>query len=202
MLKAEHLEQYLNRQEGYRLEFKSTRPLFEKKERAAFMNKLSETLSAFLNSEGGDLIVGIEEGRGEERSSARCISEGVSRDVVSYEDLQRQLCDRVQPATANLINVVLTAPGLSDRLLIERLAQCSETKGWMRLGTTPLYSTPTFEGVACPFSLPRIRNVRTLSACWKLSSGISATYVFCTECSKYGASESFGGRDAPPGLPG
>jgi hypothetical protein len=70
----------------------------------------------------------------------------------------------------------------------------------MPCGTAPRSSNLPFDDVDCPFSLPRIRNVRTAAACWKLSSAISATYVFCTELSKSGALESFGGRDAPGGL--
>jgi hypothetical protein len=71
----------------------------------------------------------------------------------------------------------------------------------MRLGTPPRSSDLPFDDVGCPFSLPRIPNIRTVSPCWKLSSAIPATNAFCTEFSKSGASKSFGGRDAPKGLP-
>ena len=71
----------------------------------------------------------------------------------------------------------------------------------MHLGTPPRSSNLPFERVDCHFSLSSIPNIRTVSPCWKLSHAIPATYAFCTECSKSGASESFGGRDAPGGLP-
>ncbi len=70
----------------------------------------------------------------------------------------------------------------------------------MHLGTPPRYSSLPFDDVGCQFSLPSIPNIRTMSPCWKLSPAIPATYAFCTEFSKSGASESFGGRDGPGGL--
>jgi hypothetical protein len=58
-------------------------------------------VSAFLNTDGGRIIVGIEEKDG----VASELSEGVSRRYYSWERLQQKICDRIQPAVAGYVSV-------------------------------------------------------------------------------------------------
>jgi predicted HTH transcriptional regulator len=58
------------------------------------------TVSAFLNTDGGQLVIGIEERDG----SAVTLSTGVPQARVSWEQLQSSICDRIQPAVAGYVS--------------------------------------------------------------------------------------------------
>ena len=59
----ERLNDYVGQEETYQLEFKSSRGLLQTTagEIEKTFNDLSTHISAFLNSEGGVLVIGIEE---------------------------------------------------------------------------------------------------------------------------------------------
>jgi predicted HTH transcriptional regulator len=66
-------------------------------------------VSAFLNTDGGQLVVGIEEQEG----VAFDLSEGVARSRLTWERLQSAVCDRIQPAVAGYVSVFSVHVGTS-----------------------------------------------------------------------------------------
>jgi hypothetical protein len=97
----EFLTQLLEQPESQRLEFKSSRELLNEnsQKRAKFISdQLVPAVSAFLNTDGGQLVVGIEE------KPVR-LSDGVPPSRISWEQLQSQIINRIQPAVAGYVSV-------------------------------------------------------------------------------------------------
>jgi hypothetical protein len=113
------LKAFVGQQETQRLEFKSSRGLINDnaQKRGKFIaDQIVPTVSAFLNTDGGQLVIGIEEKGG----VAVGLSEGVPHILQSQDRLQSAICDRIQPAvasyvTVNSVQVRQTVDG--DRLL-------------------------------------------------------------------------------------
>src|SRR5215469_244228 len=81
--------------ESSRLEFKRSSLL--KKTKNEVVDDLSREVSAFANSEGGDIVVGIAEQRRGKRHVAADIDEGVDPGEVSPEWLQQVIESNVSP---------------------------------------------------------------------------------------------------------
>jgi hypothetical protein len=64
-------------------------------------DQVVRTVSAFLNSDGGQLIIGIEEQEG----VAVKLSDGIPRSNMTWEQLQSSICNRIQPAVADYVSV-------------------------------------------------------------------------------------------------
>ena len=108
--KTEFLSGLIGQQETQRLEFKSSRDLLNEnsQKRGRFISEqIVPTVSAFLNTDGGQLLIGIEEKDG----VAVSISAGVPRARVSWEQLQSAICDRIQPAVAGYVSVFSVETG-------------------------------------------------------------------------------------------
>jgi len=91
----------IGQQESQRLEFKSSRELSnetDSKRNKFMMEQVIPAVSAFLNTDGGQLILGLEEKSG-------VLSEGVARSQMTAARLQSSICSRIQPAVAGYINV-------------------------------------------------------------------------------------------------
>ena len=100
----------LGQQETQRLEFKSSRDLLNEnsQKRGKFVSdRIVPTVSPFLNTDGGQLIVGVEEKEG----TATSLSAGVPRTRLAWEQLQSAICDRIQPAVAGYVNVFTVQVG-------------------------------------------------------------------------------------------
>lgn len=83
----------LGQQESFRLEFKSAR-IFEKKEKA--VQELSQEASAFANSEGGVILIGMEERKeGKTRVADKII--GIDPNEITPEWLQQVLESNLSP---------------------------------------------------------------------------------------------------------
>ncbi len=96
----ECLEELVGRPEGLYLEFKSTR-LFETKDKAA--DTLTKGVSAFANSDGGVLVVGLEEKPGTQRHKVVArVSDGVSPALVSTTWLNQIIQDNISPMMPGL----------------------------------------------------------------------------------------------------
>ncbi len=94
----------LGQQETARLEFKSSRGLLnenQQKREKFISDQLVPTVSAFLNTDGGQLVIGIEDKDG----VAVSLSEGVPRGHLTWERLQQAICDRISPAVAGYVSV-------------------------------------------------------------------------------------------------
>lgn len=104
------LKQLIGQEENYQLEFKSSRALMQPNV-DEFFDKLSCAVSAFLNSDGGTLIIGIEEpDKRDERHKkhagrAVALSPGVPRSSWIGDRVANKLCDRVHPAVASYVRV-------------------------------------------------------------------------------------------------
>src|SRR6266436_745255 len=100
----EFLNALVGQQETQRLEFKSSRELLNEnsQKRGKFISEqVVPTISAFLNTDGGQMIIGVEERDG----IGIAFSEGVPRTRMSWEQLQSSICDRIQPAVAGYVSV-------------------------------------------------------------------------------------------------
>lgn len=90
--------------EAVQLEFKSSRPLANPDDRKARDNFIHgvivKTVSAFLNSAGGNIIIGIEE----KNDVAYELSQGVP-DRVRYTDIKNMIVGMIQPSVADLVSV-------------------------------------------------------------------------------------------------
>jgi Putative DNA-binding domain len=112
---VEFLNQLIGQQETHWLEFKSSRDLLNEnaQKRGKFISdRIVRAVSAFLNTDGGQLIIGIEEKDG----VAVALSAGVPRSRITWEQLQSAICDRIQPAVAGYVSVfsVLVGKGSDE----------------------------------------------------------------------------------------
>lgn len=112
-------EEFIGQEESQRLEFKSSRELAHESagKVSAFVDDLSTHVGAFLNSDGGLLIVGIEEAdkRDKKRADlAERLSEGVPRSRMTASRLSSMLCDRISPAVTSLLQVHAVKTGEHD----------------------------------------------------------------------------------------
>ena len=111
--KIEFVRDLIGQQETQRLEFKSSRDLLTESshKRGKFISEqIVPTVSAFLNTDGGQLIVGVEE----KESVAVDFSAGVPRARFSWEQLQSTICDRIQPAVAGYVSVFPVQIGVTS----------------------------------------------------------------------------------------
>lgn len=103
----ERLQSYIGEEESYQLEFKSSRDLLQQNPNK-FFDELSRDVSAFLNSEGGTLIIGIEEAtRKDEKRAGKAVdlSEGVPRSQCRGDRLSNAICDRIHPSVSSYVQV-------------------------------------------------------------------------------------------------
>lgn len=110
--KIEFVQGLIGQEETQRLEFKSSRELVNEnpQKRSKFISeRVVRAVSAFLNTDGGQLVIGIEEKDG----VAVALSPGVPRAVLSWEQLQSAICDRIQPAVAGYVSVFSVQVGTS-----------------------------------------------------------------------------------------
>lgn len=106
------LRQLIRQEETQQLEFKSSEGLKDKKGPGAFVSKqIVPCVSAFLNTAGGRLVVGMEERKG----TAFELSKGVARNQLDRDQLQRMICDRIQPAVASNVRVDSVNVGKDDK---------------------------------------------------------------------------------------
>jgi hypothetical protein len=111
------LNTYIGQEEHARLEFKSSKGLKQDKEKGSkeAVNAITTEVVALLNSDGGEILIGLEE---EARKSGQVNAVGraekiigVTRDVMDAKKLNQMICDRISPATGSLINVFPIALG-------------------------------------------------------------------------------------------
>jgi len=106
----------LGQQESFRLEFKSAR-IFEKKEKAVL--DLSKEISAFANSEGGVILIGMNERKeGKIRVADKII--GLDPDEIAPESLQQILESNLSPLLPGIrvVRVCLSGENSSTDLNI------------------------------------------------------------------------------------
>ena len=103
---TEYLKSLIGQQESQHLEFKSSRGLAEESaqgRRRFISDQIVPIVSAFLNTDGGRLVIGVEdEGKDGVGTS---LSAGVPKIFVSREQLQQMICDRIQPSVADHVSV-------------------------------------------------------------------------------------------------
>ena len=113
------LEEYIGQEETYQIEFKSSKGLIQQTtgDLDKTFNDLSTHVSAFLNSEGGLLIIGIEESDKRDKKQAGkaiSLSQGVPRSLLTPHQIQNKLCDRIQPSVASYVIVNTVRVGVQD----------------------------------------------------------------------------------------
>lgn len=103
------VERLIGEEETHSLEFKSAKPLQSEKEKSKFLDSLSHEVSAFLNSEGGVVVIGIDEdvptrGKGPRIGRAALISP-CPRSMMNGTRLQSAICDRIHPGVSSYVTV-------------------------------------------------------------------------------------------------
>ena len=107
----ELLEEFIGHEESSTLEFKSSDGLTQgsPSQVDSFFEALSKHVSAFLNTEGGQLIVGIDESSMKDKIMAERavrLSKGVRRSIFTGVRFSNKLCDRIHPSVGAYINVI------------------------------------------------------------------------------------------------
>jgi hypothetical protein len=97
------LESLIGQYETMRLEFKSSRILGPDKSKPQIIEDLAKDVSAFANTEGGVLVIGIETGKEAEKAMAVAISEGVDPNLRQPEWLQRVVASNISPEINGLV---------------------------------------------------------------------------------------------------
>lgn len=104
----DRLKEYIGAEESVQLDFKSSRPLASgnRNDAKKYIDALSCHVSAFLNSEGGLLLVGLEEeDRKNQPDIATALSEGVPRKLLTAQQLENSICARIHPSVAAYVQV-------------------------------------------------------------------------------------------------
>ncbi|PKO02906.1 MAG: hypothetical protein CVU43_05665 [Chloroflexi bacterium HGW-Chloroflexi-5] len=94
------LQQLIGQYESIRLEFKASALLEQTTEQ--IIKQLTEEVSAFANTEGGVVIIGISEGKKVKKSIASEIDEGVDPDKFPPERLEQIIASNISPSIPGL----------------------------------------------------------------------------------------------------
>ena len=94
------LKQLLGQYESIRLEFKASGLLLQPAQR--IVDQLAQEVSAFANTEGGTIVIGIREGKSGKKSIAAEIDEGVEPATMSPESLEQLVASNISPALPGL----------------------------------------------------------------------------------------------------
>jgi len=97
------LEGLIGQYETMRLDFKSSRLLGPDKSKRQISEDLAREVSAFANTEGGALVIGIETGRDAEKAMAVALSEGVDQNLIEPEWLQKVVASHLNPPLNGLV---------------------------------------------------------------------------------------------------
>jgi len=93
---AERIGLLQGQEETIRLEFKSGR--FFEKDRSKWVAEISEAVSAFANTEGGTILIGVPEDKvGSSKRRLAGAPDGVADDRIGSDDLQRAVEGNVSP---------------------------------------------------------------------------------------------------------
>lgn len=131
----ERLNQFLGQDEHTTLEFKSCKGFENKKDQ--FIDKLICEISAFLNTDGGFLIVGIDEIASKDNSKIKCAEKiyGIGREIIDAHKLSQSIYSKISPSASSLIQVYPVQVGTKGN---EKLAFVIEVKP----GRTAYQSSP------------------------------------------------------------
>ena len=106
------LEEQIGAEESIQVEFKSSRDLSHadvNKRQKFVREKISVAVSAMLNSEGGKIFIGIEEGNIKDKNASRSVasgmSDGVPKEYMTAERLENQICGFIRPSCAAYVKV-------------------------------------------------------------------------------------------------
>lgn len=103
----EKLREFIGCEESNVLDFKSSKAFNRStNDQEEFIDGLTTHVSAFLNSDGGMLLIGLEElDRKGQPDVATELSTGVPRKQINASKLEQKLCDRIHPSVAGYVNV-------------------------------------------------------------------------------------------------
>lgn len=96
----EDLQRFIGQYESIRLDFKDSRLLEQPK--ARIVKQLVEDASAFANTEGGVIVIGMREGKHGKKSVAIGIDDGVDPAKVSPEWLEQLISSNISPPIPGL----------------------------------------------------------------------------------------------------
>lgn len=100
----DRLSELLGQDEHTNLEFKSSQGFKNKKD---FISDIARGINAFINTDGGILIVGIDEVPSKENPKVKRAEkiEGVTKSVISADTLSRTIYSLISPSAGSLIKV-------------------------------------------------------------------------------------------------
>lgn len=95
------LEKLIGQYESIRLDFKASALLAQPTER--IIKQLAEEVSAFANTEGGKIVIGIKESRSGKKSVASEIDEGIDPAQMVPERLEQLIASNISPPVPGLV---------------------------------------------------------------------------------------------------
>jgi hypothetical protein len=95
------LQRYIGQSESIRLEFKASALLSHEKD--LLVKELTKEVSAFANTEGGVMIIGIKEGKQGKRNIAVEIDEGTDPTHMPPDRLEALIASNISPAVPGLV---------------------------------------------------------------------------------------------------
>lgn len=96
----EDLQALIGQYESIRLDFKASALLNQPTDRV--VKQLTEDVSAFANTEGGVIVIGVRESKSGKRSVAAEVDEGVDPDQMSPERLEQLIASNLSPPVPGL----------------------------------------------------------------------------------------------------
>lgn len=175
--KREDLDNLIGQAESLRLDFKQSRLFLEKREKIA--EDLSAEVSAFANTEGGTIVIGVAEVRNGKARIAASIDDGVDIHQWSPERLQQMIEANVSPHLSGLrVKGILLSNAGSRMAFVVHVPQGTTA---YQANDRRYYGRSEYESKPLPDHEVRLRMFRG-----KVPSGI----VIVTRCSK----NALGGR--------
>jgi hypothetical protein len=145
------LQRLIGQFESVRLEFKASALLAHDSDR--IVKQLTENVSAFANTEGGVIVIGIREGKSGQKSVATEIDEGVDPNEMPPDRLEQLIASNISPSIPGLtVRPILLSGEKAGRVIyivnVPRGTTAYQARHTLRYyGRTEFAATPLHDNV-------------------------------------------------------